>query len=155
MMINLKENHWQTWILIISTILLSLNSCRLFPSQELNFSSKDGVKFLDYNSSKLAVLSKKEQKPLFLLAYANYCSSCKKMEKTVFPEPTVGSIFNQYFITAKVNIDSEIGKRLVSEYNIIHTPTLLFFDSNGKLMKGVEGFQDKEDLILLANNLFK
>jgi hypothetical protein len=40
--------------------------------------SKDGIHFFTGTMNEAAALSKKENKPIFLLAHASYCSSCKK-----------------------------------------------------------------------------
>lgn len=77
------------------------------------------------------------------------------MEKDVFPDPAVGILFNENFINAKVNVDSVAGKNLEAAYNMNSTPTLLFIDVDGKLIKKITGFQRKESLILLAKEVLK
>ncbi|MBS1666378.1 MAG: thioredoxin family protein [Bacteroidetes bacterium] len=69
--------------------------------------SKNGIHFIDGAISKATALSKKEHKPIFLLAYANYCSACKKMKNEVFSQKEIDSIFNKEFINYSVDIESK------------------------------------------------
>lgn len=98
-------------------------------------------------------LSKKENKPIFLFAHAGYCSACKAMKKDVLPDKEVGNVFNQKFVNAQVDIESVEGKELVKKYNINATPTLLFLNADGDVIKRASGFRSKEELIALTAGL--
>lgn len=106
--------------------------------------------------------AKQENKYIFLDCYATWCAPCKKMDKEIYPNDTVGNFMNQHFISIKVQLDStknddeEIKKwyaaaRLIEkQYGIRSLPTYLFFSPDGKLLSREVGFKDKKEFITLA-----
>lgn len=141
---------------VVFTILFFLFSGCSNPSDSItSLATKPGIQFNKLNWSQAIEQSQKEQKPIFLFAHANYCSSCKEMISTVLPEKEVGEIFNQHFINKEVDIESEEGKKLVTDFEITGTPTLLFLHPDGKIIKKVSGFQNKQELIDLTKGIEK
>lgn len=138
-------------VLTIVAVSVLIVTCNI-GSDDTHIQSKNGIHFIDGSFSKLTALSKKEHKPIFLLAYANYCSVCKKMKREVLSQEEIGSFFNAKFINFAVDIESSYGNEIVNKYQIGVTPTILFLDSNGEVLKKAEGFQDKEDLFLLSRS---
>src|SRR3569833_1461401 len=49
--------------------------------------------------------AKQENKYIFIDAFATWCGPCKKMEKEVYPNDTIGNYFNDKFISIKVQMD--------------------------------------------------
>lgn len=138
-------------ILLLTVIILT--ACNSSSDDKALLESKDGVQFSATSIEQVTAQSKSENKPVFLLAHASYCSSCKKMIRTVFPEKEIGDLFNKSFINAQVDIESEEGKRIVRDYKITGTPTLLFLASDGKIINKSSGFHSKEELIALTKGL--
>jgi len=132
---------------------LIISSCGNSSSEEVAVNSKEGVQFSAASLEQVAEQSKKENKPIFLLAHASYCSVCKKMKRTVFPEKEVGDLFNKNFINVQVDIESEEGKKIVKDYGIEGTPTLLFLAPDGQVINKASGFHNKEELIALTKGL--
>jgi thioredoxin 1 len=112
--------------------------------------SKDGIHFFTGTMNEAAALSKKGNKPLFLLAHASYCSVCKKMKKNIFPLKEVGDVFNKNFINTQVDIESEEGIKIVKDYEVTGTPTLLFLTPDGKVINRLSGYQNKAELLALS-----
>jgi thioredoxin 1 len=135
---------------LIGIVLLIYNA---YHGDKVSFASKDGIQFSAMKLQQAEVQSKIGDKPIFLLAHASYCSACKKMIRTVFPEKEIGDLFNKRFINVQVDIESEEGKKVVKNYEITGTPTLLFLTANGKVINKVSGFQSKDELISLAKGL--
>lgn len=138
-------------VLLLTGIILT--ACNGSSDNKALLKSKDGVQFSVSSIEQVTAQSKRENKPVFLLAHASYCSSCKKMIRTVFPEKEIGDLFNKSFINAQVDIESEEGKRIVKEYEINGTPTLLFLTPDGQVINKASGFHSKDDLIALTKNL--
>lgn len=139
--------------LLLLLITMVFASCNSNSGDNAIAESKDGVHFFTGTLEAASALSKKKNKPIFLLAHASYCSSCKKMKRNIFPLKEVGDIFNKNFINAQVDIESDEGIKIVKDYEITATPTLLFLGPDGKVIKKSSGYQDKEELLALADKI--
>ncbi|ARH00809.1 protein-disulfide reductase DsbD [Legionella micdadei] len=71
-------------------------------------------------------------KPILLDFYADWCTSCKLMESTVFKDPQVTEALKD-FIVVKVDItgNKEQEKALLSRFNVVAPPTFLFLNELG------------------------
>jgi len=136
-------------LLLVSTAIIS--SCGNTSPGATFVNSKEGVRFTAASLQQLKEQSKIESKPIFLLAHASYCVACKEMINTVFTDKVTGDLFNKRFINAQVDIESEEGKKIVKDYGIEATPTLLFISPDGKVLNKTSGFHSKEDLIALVS----
>lgn len=130
-----------------------ISSCGNYSTEEIVVNSKEGVQFSATGLGQAIQQSKKENKPIFLLAFAGYCPACKKMKKSIFPDQETGSLFNKGFINAQVDIESEEGQKIVKEYDIEGTPTLLFLTPDGQVLNKASGYHSKEELIALAREV--
>ena len=141
---------FQVMITLFSSILF-LYACSS-PDQPF-VQTPDGVHFMSGTPEQAFEQGKKENKAVFLFAHASYCASCKKMKLSVFPDKAVGDVFNPKFINAEVDIESEAGKKIVDRFNIEGTPTLLFLQPGGQLIKKISGYESSEELVALAKDL--
>ena len=98
-----------------------------------------GINFYEGSWEEALEEAKKQKKPIFLDAYADWCRPCKEMDRDVFSQQKVGDYYNQNFINVKVNIDKGEGKELSDKYDIMEIPTYLYFDTNGELIKRTIG----------------
>ena len=96
--------------------------------------------------------AKKENKFIFLDAYASWCGPCKWMAKEVFPKKEVGDAINPNYVNAKIDMEKGEGIELAKKYNVRNYPTYLFFNANGELVHRSLGSIPAEDFILLCNN---
>lgn len=85
-------------------------------------------------------IAKLSGKKIFVDAYADWCLPCKEMEKTVFTDLAVQSLFDSLYIKAKVNIDDAQGKAFQASYRIQGVPTCLIVDSDGNEWSRSVGF---------------
>jgi uncharacterized protein YyaL (SSP411 family) len=60
----------------------------------------------------LSFKAKKENKLIFVDAYASWCGPCKLMVKNIFPLKTVGDYYNSHFINAKIDMEKGEGIEL-------------------------------------------
>jgi thioredoxin-related protein len=149
--INLSFIAAAVLILIVITIIVATFNRSTDDTTKID--SKDGIHFFTGTMNEAVALSKKENKPMFLLAHASYCSSCKKMISNIFPLKEVGDVFNKNFINAQVNIESEEGIKIVKEYEVTATSTLLFLAPDGQVINKSSGYQSQEELLILAKEL--
>ncbi len=150
--VNLSIASVATLIVILLTTII-LVACNSSSGEGLSVDSKEGIRFSGNTLEQVAAQSKQEDKPVFLLAHASYCSACKKMKKSVFPEKEVGDLFTKSFINAQVDIESEEGKMIVKDYEITGTPTMLFLTPDGQVINKASGFHSKGELIALTKGL--
>ncbi len=71
-------------------------------------------------------------KPAILDLYADWCISCKTMERNVFPASPVASRLNQFnLLRADVTDNDKIDRELLNHYGLFGPPSLVFFDEDG------------------------
>lgn len=118
-----------------------------------NVIDQDGVFFLKESWQNALAKAKKEDKPIFLDAYADWCRPCKEMDREVFSQNKVGEFFNEHFVSVKLNIDEGDGLQLSEEYNIDEIPKYLFFTPEGELINELTGKMPAETLINKAREI--
>ena len=76
--------------------------------------------------------------PALLDLYADWCVSCKVMERSVFPDPAVESKLRQFWLLrADVTANSEADKALMDRYGLFGPPSMVFFGEDGYEMSEV------------------
>lgn len=110
-----------------------------------------GIDFQKDTFEEAKLRAKKENKLLFLDFYTSWCGPCRSLSKNVFPLPEVGACFNKHFLSYKINAEVGEGVRLAREYSVASYPTLLFLDSEGKVVNRASGALPAEKLIETAN----
>lgn len=110
--------------------------------------------FLDTSYDSVLAQSKKENKPIALMFYANWCSHCKKMKEEVFMEPDVIKSYSDSYICIAVDAESAYGialkNKFQSKFLIKSYPTFAFIDSNENLLSCISGELKKDAFILEA-----
>lgn len=77
--------------------------------------------------------------------YADWCISCKEMERFTFSDATVmNKLKPVLLLQADVTANSEADKALLKRYGLFGPPGILYFDANGKELSDfrVTGYQD-------------
>lgn len=111
-----------------------------------------GIKFEDINFSAILAKAKKENKLVFIDAYASWCGPCKLMVKNVFPQKAVGDYYNSHFVNAKIDMEKGEGLELAKKYNVKAFPTYLFVDGNGEVVHRTLGYVEENDFIQFAKD---
>jgi thiol-disulfide isomerase/thioredoxin len=112
------------------------------------FSQTRGIRFVEKPWSEIKAMAKKENKLIFLDAFATWCGPCKWMAANIFPNDTVGGFFNSNFICVSIDMEKGEGLDLRKKYEVRYYPTLLFIDSAGNLIhQKVGAAQDVRDYI--------
>ncbi|MCF7991146.1 MAG: protein-disulfide reductase DsbD [Thiohalocapsa sp.] len=77
-------------------------------------------------------------KPVMLDFYADWCVSCKEMERYTFPDPAVVSAMERFvLLQADVTANDAEDKALMQErFGLPGPPAMLFFDRSGEEMRG-------------------
>jgi len=75
------------------------------------------------------------------------------MISNIFPLMEVGDVFNKHFINPQVDIVSEEEIKIVKDYEITATPTLLFLAPDGQVINKASGYQSQQELLALTRGM--
>jgi thiol:disulfide interchange protein DsbD len=84
-------------------------------------------------------------KPVMLDFYADWCVSCKEMERFTFADPAVqAKLAGFMLLQADVTANSDDDKALLAKFKLFGPPGIIFYDAKGQENKAVRivGFQD-------------
>lgn len=92
-------------------------------------------------------------KPVVLDVYADWCISCKVMERTVYPVPEIGTRLAR-FVQLKVDVtaNSPAHRALLDSLGLFGPPSLVFFGADGAELPGTR-VQGEIDAAALAQHL--
>lgn len=120
-------------ILILAIVLCTCVSAN---AQSTNFYSG--------SFSSLQKRAKISNKPFIVYFTASWCLPCQKMEVESFKNSEVATLLNSKFMSIKMNEGEAESAELAVEYNVGGYPTFIIFDSNGKPIGRMDGYQTKE-----------
>jgi len=86
-------------------------------------------------------------KPAMLDFYADWCVSCKEMEKLTFSDPRVRAELDRVLLMqADVTAANESDRALLKRFSLFGPPGIIFFDAQGREIPGlrVVGYQPPE-----------
>src|SRR3712207_4751006 len=78
----------------------------------------NGIKFFQGSFEQALAEAKKQNKPLFVDFYAVWCGPCKRMAKTVFTQDSVGSYFNDKFISLQLDAEKSDNVAIAKQYKV-------------------------------------
>ena len=82
--------------------------------------------------------------------YADWCVSCKEMERFTFSDARVQKKLAEWIVLqADVTANSEEDKALLTRFKLYGPPGIIFFDRQGKEIDSIRviGFQNAEDFL--------
>lgn len=88
--------------------------------------------------------------PVMLDFYADWCTSCKEMEKFTFSDARVQAKLAGFtLLQADVTGNTADDKALLQRFGLFGPPGIIFFDAKGREIQGVRvvGFQDAEQFL--------
>ena len=78
------------------------------------------------------VIAQAGGRPVMLDFYADWCVSCKEMEKYTFSDPSVqAQLSNAILLQADVTANDDADQALLKQFRLIGPPAILFFGSDG------------------------
>jgi len=111
------------------------------PEKPLQFTRVRSAAELD------AVLASTQGKTVMLDFYADWCVSCKEMEKLTFTDPRVREqISKLLLLQADVTANNADDKAMLKRFNLFGPPGIIFFNAQGAEIQGarVIGYQSAE-----------
>ena len=127
-------------IIITTIICISLSSTTF----------AQGIKFEEGTWALVKEKAKKENKLIFVDAFATWCGPCKWMAANVFTNDTVGKFYNANFINYTIDVEKGEGIAFAKEYAIKAMPTLLFINDKGEVVHRALGSRESKSFVWLG-----
>jgi thiol:disulfide interchange protein len=112
-----------------------------------------GIVFFQGTWDEALAQATKENKLVFLDAYASWCGPCKKMKRNVFTDTAVAAFFNKNFVNVAADMEKGEGVNIADKFGIDSYPTLIFTNDDGMQLGRESGYHDPEELIALAKTV--
>lgn len=84
---------------------------------------------------------------IYVDIYADWCIPCRRMEREVFQDDSVRSVFGPSLIPVRVDLESELGERIKREYSINGIPTSLILNKQGQEAKRRVGMMSPKQFL--------
>ena len=97
-------------------------------------------------------------KPVLLDFYADWCVSCKEMERFTFTDTQVlQRLAGMVKVQADVTANNAEHQALLKRFRLFGPPGIVFFDKNGKEINGLRviGFQNSEKFSSVLDEVLK
>nr|WP_295084238.1 protein-disulfide reductase DsbD [uncultured Roseateles sp.] len=124
-------------------------------AQSLGAESRGGLKFQKISSvAELDAAIAQAGRPVMLDFYADWCVSCKEMERFTFNDPAVkAKLAGALLLKADVTANSAEDRALLKRFKLFGPPGTIFFDAQGQELAGVRviGFQNAERFLSSLN----
>lgn len=141
-------------IALILVVFAGIAITMAFNSQAQSASTEasegEGITFFNGTFKEALAEAKKQNKPIFMDSYTSWCYWCKVLDKTTFKDSGVISYLNANFINVKMNMEKGEGPSLAREFKVSGYPTLLFLDSDRKVLVTVGGYVKAESFLKSA-----
>ncbi|MFM0617883.1 protein-disulfide reductase DsbD [Paraburkholderia nemoris] len=118
-------------------------------SSKPNTASQSDLTFASVRSStELDEAVKTAAQPAMLDFYADWCVSCKEMEKFTFSDPRVQAKLKQMnLLRADVTANNADDQMLLKRFSLFGPPGIIFFDQGGKEVLRVVGYESADKFL--------
>ncbi|ACD18005.1 protein-disulfide reductase DsbD [Paraburkholderia phytofirmans] len=100
------------------------------------------------SSNELDQAVKSAAQPAMLDFYADWCVSCKEMEKFTFSDPRVQAKLTQMnLLRADVTANNTADQALLKRFSLFGPPGIIFFDQRGKEVLRVVGYESADKFL--------
>lgn len=115
--------------------------------------AQDEIKFQDIPFKDLIAKAKKENKLVFIDAYASWCGPCKMMEKNIFTKKSVADFYNKNFVNARIDMEKGEGREVAQKFGVRSYPTYLFLNGDGELVSQNYGYMEESLFLAMAQEI--
>ena len=119
-------------------------------------SQNHGLVFEKVKASQVQTLISNSQQTVMLDFYADWCVSCKEMEKLTFADVNVqAELKGVRLLQVDVTNNTDDDKKLLKQFDLFGPPAIVFFNTKGQEQIGarVIGFQDAQRFIKTIKTL--
>ena len=111
-----------------------------------NLQLQSQIRFTEINGSQdwelLKTQAKSEGKLIFLDIYATWCGPCKYLEANVYTDKVLGDIYNKYYLSAKIDGETEFGSKLATAYELEAYPSMYFLSPDETMLSTIVGVKE-------------
>ena len=129
------------WLFTI--VALALMATPFLSDATQSAQSGGGIQWMSYDEG--LERGEAENKKVFLVFNADWCSYCQQMEKETFQNPTVITYVNRNFVPISVNTDKQ--QRIASKYNVRGLPNTWFISENGEKIGNRPGYIPADEML--------
>lgn len=138
-------------LILISFVILAILGIAFTPGsnqpKSVSAGVEPGIRFIEADWNKALAEAKKQQKLIFLDAYASWCGPCKLLKKNTFPDKAAGEFFNANYINVAIDMEKGDGPALSEKYGVNAYPTLIITDAEGNIITYTKGYLSPGQLI--------
>jgi thioredoxin:protein disulfide reductase len=103
-----------------------------------------------------AAIKNANGKTVMLDFYADWCTSCKEMEKLTFSDEKVrNALANTVLLQADVTANNDDDQALLKRFGLFGPPGIIFFDKAGNEIHRIIGYKNAEDFTQVLNQVTK
>ena len=138
------------WPVLPHSVTQPINNVLGLNTKNLPFTRIKNV--ADLNSA----IKNAKNKTVMLDFYADWCTSCKEMEKLTFSENTIKTALKDtVLLQADVTANNEDDQALLQRFGLFGPPGIIFFNRNGQEVKPstVIGYQDTTKFLSVVNKV--
>lgn len=142
----MNKHFFRLLLLIFPFVIWSFS----IPAVHKNYrkpSKGNGIQFLESDWSKALEQAKKQNKPIFLDAYASWCGPCKLLKRNTFSKKEAGDFFNEHYINIAIDMEKGDGPALAQKFYVDAYPTLIIADKSGNIVTYTKGYMNAGQLI--------
>ena len=119
--------RWLFGALLVAVALWTLSPLVSSPSHAQTWTRIESVEQLD------DALASADGTPLLLDFYADWCVSCKEMERYTFSDPRVAATFTRFrLLRVDVTANTDRDKKLLKRFRLFGPPATILFDGQGR-----------------------
>jgi thiol:disulfide interchange protein len=82
--------------------------------------------------------AKAENKPVLVDVSAIWCSTCRKLDNTVFADAKVKQTINDKLIFSRLEYESPAGEAFLAQHNAVGFPNLWLLNGDGQVIKKLQ-----------------
>ena len=109
--------------------------------------AQDSIRFDESGLESVIQRAKVEKKPIFYMAYADWCPHCKNIKATTLKDPEVVLFMNANYVFAGLNFEKPGSEDFKTKYNVKTFPTFLVLDENGQELARFTGELKKDKFL--------
>ncbi|SEO55812.1 Thioredoxin [Mucilaginibacter gossypiicola] len=129
---------------IIALILVLSSTVK---AQDNVSKSSTQINFIENSWTEALKQAARQNKYIFVDAYASWCGPCKMLKATTFKNNKVADFYNDNFVNVAIDMEKGQGPALAAQWGLQAYPTMIIFTSKGKPVSGTVGYIKANDLI--------
>jgi thiol:disulfide interchange protein len=148
----MRRSTWPARAAVLLTALL-LVACgaRTAAETEPSPGPARGVAFAKLGYDAALDRARTERKLVMVDVYTDWCGWCRKLDREVFADEQVAAAAKGV-VAVRLDAEKE-GEKLAERFGVDGFPTVLFLDADGKLVKRVNGYVDRDEMLEVLKSL--